>query len=573
MAGVPYTFQTASTAIPLSQLDTNFQTPITIGATSMNLGQVVTTISGLTLTNVTISSGNVTVNSVTGNATIVGGTINNTSLYNVSIINVATTFPNNFLANSSVTYGNATVALGGSISAIGNLALNNVTVNSVSTPITVAQGGTGLTTLTSNSVLVGNATGSVAFVAPGANGNYLTSNGTAWVSVTPGATTGNVTYGNTTVALGGTSSNIGNLTLFNANVATYTSPTSNYQSTLGFKNRFINGNMVIDQRNAGASVAIVNSSNTYLVDRFLGYCSQNGKITAQQNAGSVTPPVGFTNYLGLVSQSAYSIVASDITILVQRIEGFNTADLGWGTANAKTVTLSFQVYSSLTGTFGGSLQNSGASRSYPFTYSIPTANTWTTISVTIAGDTSGTWLTNNSQGIQVTWGLGVGSTYSGTAGSWASSAYYSATGATSVVGTSSATFYITGVQLEVGSNATNFEYRDYGRELIMCQRYFQLLGQGFTGNAEGTTAISINEKFQVQMRTVPSTSIVSGQSCYIRITGGDASTASPTLTAPTAVINGLWTLVGGFTGLTSNSPVQARNSTTTSLFIAANAEL
>ena len=131
----------------------------------------------------------------------------------------------------------------------------------------------------------------------------------------------------------------------------------NSDSSFGSKNRIINGAMVIDQRNAGASVAITTAA-PYITDRFFSYASQTSKLTAQQNAGAVTPPVGFSNYLGFTSQSTYAITASDIFSFAQRIEGFNTADLGWGTANAKTVTLSFQVYSSLTGTFGGSLQNS-----------------------------------------------------------------------------------------------------------------------------------------------------------------------------------------------------------------------
>ena len=140
------------------------------------------------------------------------------------------------------------------------------------------------------------------------------------------------------------------------------------------------------------------------------------RSTVQQNAGSVTPPAGFINYLGVTSSSAYSIVSGDYFILCQQIEGLNTADLGWGTSNAKTVTLSFWVYSSLTGTFGGSLRNSAYTRSYPFTYTISAANTWEQKSVTIAGDTTGTWLTTNGIGITVFLGLGVSSTYSGTAG-------------------------------------------------------------------------------------------------------------------------------------------------------------
>ena len=239
----------------------------------------------------------------------------------------------------------------------------------------------------------------------------------------------------------------------------------------GMKSRIINGSMVIDQRNAGASVTP--ASGSYTLDRWVFYVSQTSKFTTQQNAGSVTPPTGFTNYLGVTSSSAYSVVTGDYFGLVQNIEGFNTADLGWGSANAKTVTLSFQVYSSLTGTFGGVLKNSASNRTYPFTYTVSSANTWTTISITIAGDTTGTWIgATNGIGIQLIFGLSVGSTYSGTAGSWSGGNYLSATGATSVVGTNGATFYITGVQLEKGSTATSFDYRPYGTELQLCQRYY-----------------------------------------------------------------------------------------------------
>jgi len=239
------------------------------------------------------------------------------------------------------------------------------------------------------------------------------------------------------------------------------------------RNRIINGQMQIDQRNAGASVTPTDQA--YTLDRWQAQVSQTSKLTVQQNAGSVTPPVGFTNYLGVTSSSAYSITSTDYFNITQNIEGYNIADLGWGTANAKTVTLSAWVYSSLTGTFGGALRNSAANRSYPFTYTISSANTWTQVNITIAGDTTGTWLTTNGKGVSVIWGLGTGSTYSGTAGSWSANNYVSATGATSVVGTNGATFYITGVQLEKGSSATGFEYRQYQQELALCQRYFEIL--------------------------------------------------------------------------------------------------
>ena len=268
----------------------------------------------------------------------------------------------------------------------------------------------------------------------------------------------------------------------------------------GFKNRIINGAMVIDQRNAGASVTPIN--NQYTLDRWYGVLSQASKYTVQQ---STTAPAGFINSLKVTSSSAYSIGAGDYFAVNQSIEGLNIYDLAWGTASAKPVTLSFQVYSSLTGTFGGVLVNNAGDRSYPYTYTISSANTWTSISVTIAGDTSGTWLTTNGVGMNVRFGLGVGSTYSGTAGAWASALYISATGATSVVGTNGATFYITGVQLEKGSTATSFDYRPYGTELQLCQRYF------FAWNAQGSStavAPSTNEVdltcwFPVTMRAIP----------------------------------------------------------------------
>ena len=267
--------------------------------------------------------------------------------------------------------------------------------------------------------------------------------------------------------------------------------------------------MVIDQRNSGASLTITNTAaNTYTLDRWYAYGNVASKFSVQQNAGSVTPPAGFSNYLGVTSLSAYSVTAPDQFILAQAIEGFNTADFGWGTANAKTVTLSFWAYSSLTGSFSGALRNGAGNYSYPFSYSIPVANTWTQISVTIAGPTAGTWVgATNGVGMQVFFSLGVGSTNSGTAGAWTANAYNSVTGSVSVVGTNGATFYVTGVQLEVGSSATGFEYRQYGQELALCQRYYEIGRGDARGAVNGNNQVGNQINFRVTKRTAPTITV------------------------------------------------------------------
>lgn len=272
---------------------------------------------------------------------------------------------------------------------------------------------------------------------------------------------------------------------------------------LGLRNRIINGAMMIDQRNAGASVT---PNNSYTLDRWQGSNSQTSKYTVQQ---STTAPSGFINSLLVTSSSAYTVGAAETFLLQQKIEGLNVSDLAWGSASAKTVTLSFWVRSSLTGTFGGSLTNSANDRSYPFSYSINSANTWEYKTITIAGDTSGTWLTTNGIGIIVNINLGTGATLSGTSGAWAGTTYYSSTGATSVVGTNGATFYITGVQLERGSAASPFDWRPYGTEFALCQRYYEKSNGdnyiGFQGGSTGSQVWSLRQyiPFGVEKRAAP----------------------------------------------------------------------
>jgi hypothetical protein len=274
------------------------------------------------------------------------------------------------------------------------------------------------------------------------------------------------------------------------------------------RNRIINGDMRIDQRNAGASIVL--SPSGFPVDRWIAAEDTDGSATGQR---STLAPAGFTNSLLFTVTSAdASLSATQFAAIFQSIEGFNTADFGWGAAGAQSVTLSFWVRSSVTGTFGGSLRNGADNRSYPFTYSISAANTWEYKSVVVPGDTTGTWATDNGVGVDVIFGLGVGSTFSGTAGAWDGTNLLSVTGATNLMATNGATFYLTGVQLEVGTVATPFERRLFGQELALCQRYYERFGPGYrvnfatTANTSSTQTVGV-VRWRVQKRASPTVSV------------------------------------------------------------------
>jgi hypothetical protein len=296
----------------------------------------------------------------------------------------------------------------------------------------------------------------------------------------------------------------------------------------GTRNRIINGDMRIDQRNAGAAVT---TDGAFPVDRFLTPFSTDGAFSCQQDS---SVPAGFNNSIKWTATTAdASLGATQYALIRQKIEGFNVADLGFGSASAKTVTLSFWVRSSLTGSFGGSITNSAQNRCYPFSYTIFAANTWEQKSITIPGDTTGTWLTTNGIGLDVFWGLGVGSTYSGTASAWTSSSnIYSVTGSVSVIGTLNATFYITGVQLEPGTVATPFERRSFGQELALCQRYYVIYRGGAgandyapigSGNMSATNTSAIYITTPVTLRASPTFAYSGSVTVSDGVTGSNVS--------------------------------------------------
>jgi hypothetical protein len=306
-----------------------------------------------------------------------------------------------------------------------------------------------------------------------------------------------------------------------------TTPTYNGNTTAeylvpvtGFKNRIINGRMQISQR--GTSFTGISTDGPYTVDRFQYAMNGGGAVSSSQSS---TSPAGFSNSLLTTVTTADGTVASSSYYQVrQNIEGFNIADLNWGTANSKTVTVSFWVNCSVLGTYTFTLRNAGGAVSYVTTYSIPVANTWTYITITVPGPTIGTWGSTNDTGIFATWDLGTGSTsVTSSTNTWIAGNFTGATGATKLINTNGATFYLTGVQLELGSTATSFDYRPYGTELALCQRYYYKLaiGQGNSRALSGyisSTTQSINLlNMPVSMRTSPTALETSGTAAHYSV--------------------------------------------------------
>ncbi len=297
------------------------------------------------------------------------------------------------------------------------------------------------------------------------------------------------------------------------NTVSWNTLDTNTQNDLGLmgKNKSINGNMVINQRNNGGSV---NSSagGNFAVDRFTSFGSGGGVYTTQRST-DVPSGQGFVNSIVSTVTTTDSPTGTDYYIIQHTIEGFNTADLMWGTVNARTVTVSFWVKSSITGTYTVAFRNSGFNRSYRATYTINAANTWEYKTITVVGDTTGTWSTDNGIGIRIGFTLGAGSDFIDTGNVWSALEDFAATGQTQWIATNGATFYLTGVQLEVGTQATAFSTAggSYGAELALCQRYYQFIGgtnSGFPlwgGYQQANDEIYNPISFPVQMRAAPTT--------------------------------------------------------------------
>lgn len=285
-------------------------------------------------------------------------------------------------------------------------------------------------------------------------------------------------------------------------------------------NRIINGDMRIDQRNNGASGT---ASNSYGIDRWAYVGSQANTLKAGRNLNAIAGPIGFPYYWGFQSLSAYTSVAADYFEIYQPIEADMVSDFAFGTANAQPVTLSFWVQSSKTGMFSGSIMNYASTRAYPFSFSIPTANTWARIVITIPGDTAGSWVVSgNSGSVYVVFDLGSGSGHLAPAGAWINGNISGVNGTQSIVATNGATFYLTGVKLEIGSVATPFNRYSLSKCLADCQRYYETSYDGVNPG----TANHVGSQFNMQLGGLANTTNNAGSSVQFKA----AKRALPTIT-------------------------------------------
>jgi len=333
-----------------------------------------------------------------------------------------------------------------------------------------------------------------------------------------------------------------------------------------FRNKIINGAMVIDQRNAGGSVTP--SGDQYTVDRWqIAIGSSGAWVSVQQNSGNAPVNQGFAQCLKLTSTGANTPSSGSIHVLQQRIEGNNIADLCFGTANAKTITLSFWVNQSVTGTYGGVVTNNGITRAYGFTYTINSANTWEYKTATIPGDTTGTWVIDNGIGMRVIFNTGSGSGQCITAGSWqtGTGGIYGVSGVQTLSSTSGATMYLTGVQLEAGTVPTSFELRSYSKELLMCQRYYELTGFGNIAIFESGSTYVMNLVYKVTKRAQPSIGLYWTSNIRVRQFGtSDRDASSPGVGSTAGSSNGGYIKINGFGSVGATSSVAGIGFTTSS---------
>ena len=276
-------------------------------------------------------------------------------------------------------------------------------------------------------------------------------------------------------------------------------------SSLSNRNMIINGAMLVFQRGTAST-----GNNAYSVDRW------QHKDAASTVAMTITQdtdvPTGQGFYYSLKASTTANVTANGFLGIAQRMEGYNINPLAWGTSGAKQATLSFWVKSSTAGTYGLSSRNNAVDRSCVMEYTINAADTWEYKTVTFPAETSGTWETTTNIGNRLWWGLSATGGITSTIGSWQNANLYQSSNNVDWSGsTATATFYITGVQLEIGEQATPFEHESYAATLQKCQRYYyQTVYKGSSDTtyaigvaANSATAAQCMTPFPVTMRAAP----------------------------------------------------------------------
>ena len=275
-------------------------------------------------------------------------------------------------------------------------------------------------------------------------------------------------------------------------------------SQLG-KNLIQNGSMTVNQRGT-----VSGPTNGYTLDRWHAQVAGAAVIDVSQDTSVV--PSGFANSLKVdVTTADASLAASDRVHIRQPIEAQNLQHLLYGTADAKTLTATFRVRSPKAGTHCVALYQPDGSRSFVREYTVDSADTFETKTVTFPGDASGTINNDNGEGLQLIFPLAAGSDFHATADAWAAGFDFATSNQVNCVDNAANNFYITGVQLEVGI-ATDFEHEDIGTTLVKCQRYFyrqtdaSLGARIITGFATSGSSSQYAFRYPVVMRSAPTLS-------------------------------------------------------------------
>ena len=300
------------------------------------------------------------------------------------------------------------------------------------------------------------------------------------------------------------------------------------------RSMLINGAFQIWQR--GTSAITVSGDDDFTADRFKGWANGGGTFTVEQSTDVPNNEFEFSAKLTNTATDS-SVAAGDDYRWATDIEGYNVSPLAYGSSDAKKATLSFWVKSSLAGTYCGAFYSTTASRHYIYEYTISSADTWEYKTITIDGDTTGSWNRTNGNGLRIYWGFGSGSDVQGTADAWAAGEKWETTNQAAWIGSASATFFITGIKLEVGQTATPFEHRSYGDELARCQRYYYRIQEGVvyqrfgiascqnSNNSNATIHLPVSMKTQPSLHT---TGTASDYAVYEN-NGVNACSSVPTL--------------------------------------------